>query len=192
MNKTIGLVFTIILSISFLTACVRPENTTQTIESTVLINTIETMYTVNTDPTETETTQMAPQDSSDSQNTDFYSVCTNYSKTEVEQFAKEVKKLILAKDWEKLSEYMVYPITIAGVTYEDCASFLAAPFGTHLDAASIESIRNESCTDMFCNYTGIMMGNGEVWIGEVLNEDYSSAGLHVIGLNILKATEVVQ
>ena len=189
MNKTIGLVFTIMLSISFLTACARSENTTQTIESTVPINAIETTYTVNTDPTETETTQIVPQDSSESQNTDFYSVCTNCSKTEVEQFAKEVREFILAEDWEKLSEYVVYPITMGGVTYDNCTFFLAAPFGTHLDEVSIESIRNESCIDMFCNYSGIMMGNGEVWIGEVLNEDNSSAGLKVIALNILQSAE---
>lgn len=192
MNKTIGLVFTIILGISFLTACARSENTTQTIENTVPINTIETTYTVDTDPVETETTKMTPQDYEEDQHTDFYSVCTNYSKSEVEQYAKEIRELVLAEDWEKLSEYVAYPITMAGVTYEDRTPFLSAPFETHLDDVSMESIRSESCTDMFCNYAGIMMGNGDVWIGEVLNEDGSSAGLRVIGLNILNPDKATQ
>lgn len=192
MKKTIGIVLAMMLSISLLTACTRPENTKHTIETTVPVSHIESIYIEDTVPSDTNPTQSVPQDSAEAQNTNFYSVCTNYSKTEVEQFAKEVREFILAEDWDKLSEYVAYPITMAGVIYEDSTSFLAVPFGTHLDEASIEAIRNESCTDMFCNYAGIMMGNGEVWIGEVLNEDYSSAGLHVIGLNILKATEDAQ
>ena len=171
-----------------MTACTGEDNT-QTTETTVPASQIETMNIEDTLPAGTIPTETTVQDLEEAQNADYYSVCTNYSKSEVEQFAKEVRECILAEDWERLSEYVVYPITIAGVTYEDSTSFLAAPFEAHLDEDSIEAIRNESCIDMFCNYAGIMMGNGEVWIGEVLNEDYSSAGLHVIGLNILKATE---
>lgn len=191
MKKAIGIVFAMFLSISLMTACTGEDNT-QTIESTVPTSHIETMNIEDTLPTGTIPTETTVQDLEEAQNADYYSVCTNYSKSEVEQFAKEVQEFIIAEDWKRLSEYVVYPITIAGVTYEDSTSFLTAPFGTQLDEDSMESIRNESCTDMFCNYAGIMMGNGEVWISEVLNEDYSSAGLHVIGLNILKATEDIQ
>lgn len=191
MKKAIGIVFAVILSVSLMTACTGEENK-QTIESTVPTSYIETMNIEDTLPAGTIPTQTTLQDPEEAQNADYYSVCTNYSKSEVEQFAKEVRELILAEDWERLSEYVVYPITMAGVTYEDSTSFLTALFEAHLDEDSIDSIRNESCTGMFCNYAGIMMGNGEVWIGEVLNEDYSSAGLHVIGLNILKATEDTQ
>ena len=191
MKKTIAIVLAMFLCISLMTACTGEDNT-QTTETTVPASHIETMNIEHTLPagtTPTETTLQAPEEN---QNVEYYSVCTNFSKSEVEQFAKEIREFILAEDWEGLSEYVVYPITMAGVTYEDSTSFLAAPFEAHLDEDSIEAIHNESCTDMFCNYAGIMMGNGEVWIGEVLNEDYSSAGLHVIGLNILKVTEDVQ
>ena len=188
MKKTIAIVLAMFLCISLMTACTGEDNT-QTTESTVPTSHIETMNIEDTLPagsTQTETTLQAPEEA---QNKDYYSVCTNYSKSEVEQFAKEVRECILAENWEGLSEIVAYPITMAGVTYEDSTSFLAAPFEAQLDEDSIEAIRNESCIDMFCNYAGIMMGNGEVWIGEVLNEDYSSAGLHVIGLNILIVTD---
>lgn len=191
MKKNIGIVFAMFLSISLMTACTGEANK-QTIETTVPASHIETMNIEDTLPAGTTPTETTLQDTKEAQNADYYSVCTNYSKSEVEQFAKEVREFILAEDWEGLSEYVVYPITMAGVTYEDSTSFLAAPFETHLDEASIEAVRNEICTDMFCNYAGIMMGNGEVWIGEVLNEDYSSAGLYVIGLNILKSDEAAQ
>ena len=188
MKKTIAIVLAMFLCISLMTACTGEDNT-QTTETTVPASQIETMNIEDTLPAGTIPTETTVQDLEEAQNADYYSVCTNYSKSEVEQFAKEIREFIIAEDWKRLSEYVVYPITIAGVTYEDSTSFLAAPFEAHLDEDSIEAIRNESCIDMFCNYAGIMMGNGEVWIGEVLNEDYSSVGLHVIGLNILKATE---
>lgn len=138
----------------------------------------------NTESAETHTDPSEPQDTTDSQNADFYSVCTSFSKAEVEQFAREIKDLILASNWTALSERIAYPITMGGIAYEDSASFVAAPFETLLDTDAIQAIQNESCTDMFCKYSGIMMGNGEVWIGEVLNEDGSSAGLWVISLSI--------
>ena len=188
MKKTIAIVLAMFLCISLMTACTGEDNT-QTTETTVPASQIETMNIEDTLPAGTIPTETTVQDLEEAQNADYYSVCTNYSKSEVEQFAKEVREFIIAEDWERLSEYVAYPITMAGVTYEDSTSFLAAPFEAHLDEDSIEAIRNESCIDMFCNYAGIMMGNGEVWIGEVLNEDYSSAGLHVIGLNILKVTD---
>ena len=191
MKKTIAIVLAMFLCISLMTACTGEDNT-QTTETTVPASHIETMNMEDTLPAGTSPTQTTLNEPGETHNADYYSVCTNCTKSEVEQFAKEVRECILAEDWERLSEFVAYPITIAGVTYEDSTSFLTAPFGTQLDEDSMESIRNESCTDMFCNYAGIMMGNGEVWIGEVLNEDYSSAGLHVIGLNILKVTEDVQ
>lgn len=191
MKKNIGIVFAMLMSVSLLTACAGEENK-QTIESTVATSHIETVNVEDTLPGGTTPTETTLQDTEEAQNADYYSVCTNYSKSEVEQFAKKAREWILAEDWERLSEYVAYPITMAGVAYEDSTSFLAALYEAYLDEDSIESIRNESCTDMFCNYAGIMMGNGEVWIGEVLNEDYSSAGLHVIGLNILKSTEDAQ
>lgn len=191
MKKTIAIVLAMFLCISLMTACTGEDNT-QTTETTVPASQIETMNIEDTLPAGTIPTETTVQDLEEAQNADYYSVCTNYSKSEVEQFAKEIREFIIAEDWKRLSEYVVYPITIAGVTYEDSTSFLAAPFEAHLDEDSIEAIRNESCIDMFCNYAGIMMGNGEVWIGEVLNEDYSSVGLHVIGLNILKVTEDIQ
>ena len=139
----------------------------------------------DTEPVETPLAPSEPQDAPEPQNADFYSVCTSLSKDEVEQFAREVKDLILTSNWTALSERIAYPITMGGIVYEDRASFVTAPFETLLDTDAIEAIQNENCTDMFCNYSGIMMGSGEVWIGEVLNEDGTSAGLRVIGLSIL-------
>lgn len=33
-----------------------------------------------------------------------------------------------------------------------------------------DSIEKETCTEMFCNWQGIMLGNGEIWIAEIDGE----------------------
>lgn len=166
-----------------LTGCAQPENvpppTQFPSDATVSTDVTET------DPPESAITQTEPQDPAQYADADHYSVCTTLSKYEVEQFAKETKRLILAKNWPALSQRIAYPITLGGVAYEDSAAFAAAPFETQLDIHALDAIQSEDCADMFCNYSGIMMGNGEVWFGEVLREDGSSAGLRVIALHIV-------
>ena len=110
MKKTIGIVFALFLSISLMTACTGKENK-QTTETTVPASHIETMNIEDTLPAGTIPTETTLPDPEESQNADYYSVCTNYSKSEVEQFAKEVREFIIAADWERLSEDIVYPIT---------------------------------------------------------------------------------
>ena len=156
MKKNIGIVFAMFLSNSLMTACTGEDNK-QTIETTVPASHIETVNIEDILSVETTPTETTLQDTEEAQYVDYYSVCTNYSKSEVEQFAKKVREWILAEDWERLSEYVAYPIKMASVAYEDSISFLAALYEAHLDEDSIESIRNESCTEMFCNYAGIMM-----------------------------------
>lgn len=41
----------------------------------------------------------------------------------------------------------------------------------------------EGCENMFCNYQGIMLGNGQVWIGEVLDKNGENGKLKVIAVN---------
>ena len=115
--------------------------------------------------------------------TDFYAVATTLPRQEVERYAQKVKAAILDSDWTKLSEFVFYPITMGGVTYADSASFQEAPFDKLFDASFLEALRAESCEKMFCNASGVMLGNGEVWIAELLNENLKSQGLRVIAIN---------
>ncbi|MCI2106017.1 MAG: hypothetical protein LKK00_04765 [Intestinimonas sp.] len=116
--------------------------------------------------------------------TNYYDVCTNYSKAEVEAFASQVKQQILSSDWSGLSENIAYPITIDGVVYPDSGTFINAPFDKLFSKSFLDAISAESCEDMFCNADGIMMGNGEVWIAETLDDDLKSQGLQIISINV--------
>lgn len=112
----------------------------------------------------------------------YYSVCTELSKEEVEAFAKQVKEELLAKDLPKLAEKIAYPIVIDGVTYEDASAFENEKVEELLsDENFYESIEAEECVDLFCNYQGIMMGEGQVWIAQVEGEDHKKE-LKIIAL----------
>ena len=179
MKKLISIIC-IMISMSLLAACSTDKKALEATEITVSSDPSESMAIEATMQSE-----VILQNSLEEENAQFYSVCTNLSKSEVELFAETVREMILAKDWKALSECISYPITMGEITYEDPIAFLSAPFDTQLNADAITVLEQETCTDMFCNYAGIMMGNGEVWMAEVLNEDFTSEGLKVIALHIL-------
>lgn len=114
---------------------------------------------------------------------DYYSVCTSYSKEDVEAFAYLIKQQIMNKEWTALAENIAYPITISSVTYETQEAFCAENWDNCLNDEFYAGIDSESCTNMFCNYQGIMLGNGEIWIAEVLDNNMNSQGLKVIAVN---------
>ena len=90
---------------------------------------------------------------------------------EVESFALEIKQQILDGDWNGLSEKIAYPITIGEVEYADAKEFASADWNTILSKDFITAIENESCQNMFCNYEGIMFGDGQIWFSQVMNEE---------------------
>lgn len=111
---------------------------------------------------------------------DFYNVCTSHSAIEVENFASEVRSLILAKDWNGLSEKIEYPLTVGETTCADSAAFLALDLDSNVSQDFLDGIEAETCREMFCNFEGIMMGeSGQVWI----NETGGTGELKVTGLN---------
>lgn len=110
------------------------------------------------------------------ENEEYYSACTYYSKAEVEAFAKKIKGYILEKDWKSLSESVSYPISIGEHSCDSKDSFAKGEFADLLNEQFFDAVENESCVEMFCNWQGIMLGNGEVWIAEL-------DGLKVIAIN---------
>jgi hypothetical protein len=139
----------------------------------------------NTDQSDQNTNVAQVDSTSDSaENDDYYSVCTGYSKDEVEAFAATVKRLILDKNWEQLADKVSYPITIGNTTYNSKEDFANKDFSSVFSDAFYTGINNETCTDMFCNCNGIMLGEeGEVWIAEVIDSADEEGELKVISIN---------
>lgn len=133
---------------------------------------------------ETETTENTELVSDEQVDSELYTLATNIPKAEVEQYAKQVKQQFLDRDWKALSEKFTYPITIGGTVYENPDEFLAADFEADLNPYFFVELEEESCENMFCNWSGIMMGEtGRVWIVEALNEDFTSNGLRIRAVN---------
>ncbi len=126
----------------------------------------------------------ADKESPASENMDYYSVCTSKSKQEVEAFAEAVKASILNDDWAAVSKMTAYPITIQGVKYVDAESLADSEIA--LSEEYKQALEAASCENLFANWQGIMLGDGEVWIGEVLDKDMQSQGLKIIAINAEK------
>ena len=116
--------------------------------------------------------------SADTESSSDYSVCTSLSATDVENFATSAKEALLKSDWTTIASMCAYPITINGTSYADEESLKKASIT--LNDTTVSDLTAESCHNMFCNSDGIMLGNGEVWISEVLDQQLNSEGLKII------------
>lgn len=135
-------------------------------------------------PDETENSNVSEYEEVESENeVNYYSVCTNETPETVESFAATVRKQILDKDWESLSENVSYPITVNGNTFRNKSEFASADWDNIMTPEFYKDIEGESCENLFCNSDGIMLGNGSVWIAELLNGTAESNGLKVIAIN---------
>lgn len=112
-----------------------------------------------------------------------YEMCTDLSAFEVERFVRRVRKLILEGEYENLAEECAYPLTVNGREYGDKEALLAANLLQNPGQDFLEALEQETCGNLFCSWQGIMLGNGEVWIQEMRNEDMTSQGLKITAFN---------
>ncbi len=119
----------------------------------------------------------------------IYSVATQKSAWEVDRFARKVKRQIMAGDFQGLCESIAFPITVDGMVYEDQEAFLGADFMDNRNPAFLEAVWTEACGNMFANYQGIAMGDGCVWISEILDDKLVSQGLKISGINGITAEQ---
>lgn len=125
----------------------------------------------------TEQEQLVNEDS------DHYAICSSYSKEEIETFAKSIKTSILNKEWEELADKISYPITVGDIECANEEDFKKIAFDDILTDDFYTALEDESCEEMFCKSTGIMLGNGQVWIAEIIDEESGNGELKVIGIH---------
>lgn len=119
-------------------------------------------------------------------NDSYYSIATDIPRADVENYAAQVKQQFLNHDWLAISSELSYPITISDVTYHNSEDFLEASNGFEniLEEAFFTALAEEDCVEMFCNWQGIMLGEtGQIWLGEVFDEERVSQGLKIITVN---------
>lgn len=96
-----------------------------------------------------------------------YSLVTDIPAEEVEAFAQEIRKNIWEDNWELFASQVHYPIEIQDKTIENEGGLTGLLLRNTVSSDFLEEVRKESCNQMFCNWQGICMGNGRIWINEV-------------------------
>lgn len=159
------------------------ENSEETTQTVTTASQNEEQQNVEGTITEEQTAEEQITDSNeDADNADFYSICSTYSKEEIEGFAMTIKTLIMEKDWEQLSDKVSYPITIGSVECNNSEDFSGGVFADELNDDFYSALEAESCEEMFCNYAGIMMANGHVWFAETIDLETEARELKVISI----------
>lgn len=174
-----------------------PEQSGQTVESQEPDEAAEPQQPVKPDQAETQESEQPDQEEEaqgpeepgqeeELQETpeDTYAVCTSLSVEEVETFAAQVRQAVLDKDWDSLAQMTCYDIKVGENTFADSAEFAAADWDSVFSEDFIQAIEEESCREMFCNWQGVMMGDGQIWFSEVLDMDGNSEGLKVVAINL--------
>lgn len=96
-----------------------------------------------------------------------YSLVTGISGEEVEAFAAEVRQNVLEGDWQAFSQKVSYPIAIWDKTVGNDGGLVGLTLRNTVKESFLTQIRMESCNQMFCNWQGICMADGRIWINEV-------------------------
>lgn len=105
---------------------------------------------------------------------------TKQSDAQVEAYMKKVKTAILSNNKEWLSTQVNYPYKVANTEGKIISLKNKTEFISNYNlvvSASLKKRIADICTcNLFMNYRGVMLGNGEVWI----NERPGGKGLWVI------------
>ncbi len=85
------------------------------------------------------------------------------------KFFPLLKEAVRTKDPKKISPYMLYPFKVNGKTtikIKDPQEF-EAKFKTLFTEKIISVITAQKLEDLFCQYQGVMFGDGEVWVQKI-------------------------
>lgn len=107
-----------------------------------------------------------------------YSVCTDIPAIDVENYARNIANIFYEKNWDELSENLMYPISINGKSYNNREEFVAEDWNTIFSNEYIEELTNFKVEEMWANWQGICISNGNIWLGQD-----ASSELKIIAIN---------
>jgi hypothetical protein len=82
---------------------------------------------------------------------------------------KGLQEAAASKDEKKISRYLLYPVSInahSGRKSLRSEKDLEASFAKIFTPKVLSTISQQKPENVFCNYQGVMLGDGEVWIGQ--------------------------
>lgn len=163
MKKTKILMIAILVSVGLITGCGQKKEAETSTE--IVQEEITKEQTEETQQKQEDLKEVAQDTESEDEN--YYGVCTDFSKTEVESYMAEVLDDFKKEDWEAIASKIYYPITVNETYYANEEAFLSADWSKYLKGSFMDEINAAEAKDMFCNWTGI--NAGPVWINQVDN-----------------------
>ena len=110
----------------------------------------------------------------------YYKDATSLEKKAVEDIAKEIKEFYLSNDFKALSTMIDYPIYFdknqkdftlraGGKKVSSAQEFLECVKDLKVSEESAESMKNETCVNMFVQPStgGICFGDGHIWMRDI-------------------------
>ena len=102
------------------------------------------------------------------ESTDRFAVA-GLTEAQVRKTFDALQAAVAADDAEAVSRLVAYPLTVNGRSHRrirDRRAFLAA-YQDLFDAKLRSIVRRQRFEDLFVNWQGVMLGDGELWIGGI-------------------------
>jgi len=116
-----------------------------------------------------------------------YSGVTTLDAAGVEAFAAWARQLYLNEDWDAIAQLIDYPITmVPDVEIKDAEAFTAYMEDKTIADSDIEAMTAENCVGLFCNYQGICLGSGGLWLRDIAFDGIEQVGeptLRIVAVN---------
>lgn len=102
-----------------------------------------------------------------------YEVFTSKGSEAVEEYAKEIKGAALDEDWDTIGDMIAYPIGSKedGTLCENKEDFIEYATNVGFDQSYYDSLEEWSLEDLWANYQGAMLDNGNIWFADVYVDD---------------------
>ncbi len=115
---------------------------------------------------------------------DHYAGVTAMDKREVETVVGfAVRTAYLSENWYAIADMIRYPITINGTELSDSVAFIEYMQDKTVSETDRQAMYDEDFLDMFVNYQGICMGDGEVWLSDPNYMTDEEPVLEIIAIN---------
>ncbi|MBO7452193.1 MAG: hypothetical protein J6U54_17835 [Clostridiales bacterium] len=117
---------------------------------------------------------------------DYYSVATDKSTKEVEKFMEEVVEMVQNNDVDAIVENATFPFYLVGVEYNDADSLkkaLEADDSVLMNTDFVKKVLAEDPHDLSANSQGIFLGDGEIWIRSVIDDNSGEQVLKICTFN---------
>ena len=115
---------------------------------------------------------------------EHYAAVTAMDKAQVETVVGfNVRTYYLSENWYAMAELIRYPISINGEELADADAFLGYMIDKTVSESDRDAMMAEDFLDMFVNYQGICMGDGQVWLSDPGLGTDAEPQLQVIAIN---------